>query len=533
MPGRGPDRAAARSRSTATTRPTSRCSWPSRPAGRRARSPRLVAARLRERRRHRRGRRRRPGLPQHHGSTRPRRASSPARSSTAGDGVRHATTPLAGQTVNLEFVSANPTGPVHLGDVRWAAVGDALARLLEATGAEVDARVLLQRRRRADRPVRPVAARRGAGRADARGRLRRRVHRRDRRRRSSRSDPGVLDLDDDDGAGGVPARRASTLMFDGDPAVARRLRRRVRRLVLREGPARQGRARRGARAGCASRATSSSRTARSGCARPTSATTRTGCWSRATASRTYFAADCAYYLDKRERGFDRCVYMLGADHHGYVGRLQGAGRVLRRRPRREPRGPDRAAGQPVPGRRAGADEQAGRHHGHARGPGRRDRRRRRPLRAGPLLQRTRTIDLDLDLWARHTNDNPVFYVQYAHARVASLLRNAAELGIDKRRRCDPELLDARARGRPARRPRRVPAGRRDRGRAARAAPGRALPRGAGRHLPPVLRRLPGAAARRRGGRPTCTGPGSGWSRRPGSCSPTASRLLGVTAPERM
>ena len=70
------------------------------------------------------------------------------------------------------------------------------------------------------------------------------------------------------------------------------------------------------------RATSSSPTARSGCAPPTSATTRTGSSRTRKGGWTYFAADCAYYLDKRERGFDKLVLMLGADHHGYVGRMQ-------------------------------------------------------------------------------------------------------------------------------------------------------------------------------------------------------------------
>ena len=92
----------------------------------------------------------------------------------------------AGHRFNLEFVSANPTGPLHLGHVRWAAVGDALARILQLTGAEVTPRVLLQRRRRADRPLRRLAARGRDGQADSRGRVRRRVHRRDRRPPSSR-----------------------------------------------------------------------------------------------------------------------------------------------------------------------------------------------------------------------------------------------------------------------------------------------------------------------------------------------------------
>ena len=70
------------------------------------------------------------------GSTPPPPGSSPARSSPPA-GSTAAATALAGQKINLEFVSANPTGPVHIGGVRWAAVGDALARLLRATGAEV------------------------------------------------------------------------------------------------------------------------------------------------------------------------------------------------------------------------------------------------------------------------------------------------------------------------------------------------------------------------------------------------------------
>ena len=165
-------------------------------------------------------------------------------------------------------------------------------------------------------------------------------------------------------------------------------------------------------------------------------------------------------------------------------------------------------------KRAGTD-------GHPRGPRRGDRRRRRPLRAGPLLDRLAASTSTSTCGPSATNDNPVFYVQYAHARVvepAAQRRRAraSTEGDASTRSCsthdrEGDLLGALGE---------FPRGRGDRGRAARAAPGRPLPRGAGRHLPPVLRRLPGAAARRRGGRPTCTGRGSGWSRRPGSCSPT-------------
>ena len=112
------------------------------------------------------------------------------------------------------------------------------------------------------------------------------------------------------------------------------------------------------------------------------------------------------------------------------------------------------------------------------------------------------IDLDLDLWSRQTNDNPVFYVQYAHARIASVLRNAADLGLALGEAGDVDVaLLAHERESDLLRaigefPRVLTGG----GRAARAAPGGPVPGGAGRHLPPVLRLLPGAAARRRGGR---------------------------------
>ena len=111
------------------------------------------------------------------------------------------------------------------------------------------------------------------------------------------------------------------------------------------------------------------------------------------------------------------------------------------------------------------------------------------------------IDIDLDLWARRTSDNPVFYVQYAATRAASILRNAADLGLYGRPRRRHQPAHPPAGERAAAGPRRVPVGRRHGRRAARAAPGRALPRGEGRQVrAAVLGRLPGAAQGRRRGR---------------------------------
>jgi arginyl-tRNA synthetase len=150
----------------------------------------------------------------------------------------------------------------------------------------------------------------------------------------------------------------------------------------------------------------------------------------------YISGDLAYYLDKRERGFDRCVILLGADHHGYVGRLMAMCAAFGDVPGKNL---ELLIGQMVNLVRDGQPL-------------------RMSKRAGTTLMLTdlvdavgvdaaryalvrysmdATIDIDLDLWARQTSDNPVFYVQYAHARLASIQRNAADLGLV----VDPDTAD--------------------------------------------------------------------------------------------
>jgi arginyl-tRNA synthetase len=157
---------------------------------------------------------------------------------------------------------------------------------------------------------------------------------------------------------------------------------------------------------------------------------------------TYFAADVAYYLDKRERGFDRCIYLLGADHHGYVGRLRAAAACLGDDPDQTL---EILIGQMVNVLREGVPVRMSKRAGtvvllddlvEAIGVD----------AARYALARYATdspIDLDLDVWAAHTNDNPVYYVQYGHARLASILRHAADLGVSRGEPADfhPELLD--------------------------------------------------------------------------------------------
>jgi arginyl-tRNA synthetase len=143
---------------------------------------------------------------------------------------------------------------------------------------------------------------------------------------------------------------------------------------------------------------------------------------------TYFASDAAYYLDKRGRGFDKCVYMLGADHHGYVGRLRAIVACAGDDPDRTL---EVMIGQLVKLVRDGEEL-------------------RLSKRAGTIVTLDDFVELvgvdagrySLARWSadtpltldiaeitRRSNDNPVYYVQYAHARTCNAKRNAAEVGI--------------------------------------------------------------------------------------------------------
>ena len=246
----------------------------------------------------------------------------------------------------------------------------------------------------------------------------------------------------------------------------------------------------------------------------------------------YIAGDLAYFLDKRSRGFDLCIYMLGADHHGYISRLKAAAGALGD----DPDVVEVLIGQMVNLVRDGV-------------PLRMSKRAGTVITLDDLIDALgvdaaryalirysvdTTLDLDLDLWTRQTNDNPVFYVQYAHARLASLARNAADLGITLRRRattrpCWTPPRESELIAQLAAYPDILAHGRRSAG----TAPGRPLPGGPGVRVPQVLRLGPGAADGRRTDPPTRPSPGSGCARPPGRCWPTALPCSASTAPERM
>ena len=217
---------------------------------------------------------------------------------------------------------------------------------------------------------------------------------------------------------------------------------------------------------------------------------------RGTGAPTYFAKDVAYLRDKFARGFDRLVYVWGADHHGDVVRVRGAAQALGY----DPDAMEFVLYQFVSLYRAGEAVKMSKRAG--------DLITLDELldEVGPdaarytLLARSSDspIDFDIEVVTRQTMDNPVYYVQYAHARIASLLRVAEERGVHLPpwHAGGPERPDRAGRARPAARALGVPRDRRGGGGRPDAAPPRPLHRVGGRRVPPLLQRVPGH--RRRG-----------------------------------
>ncbi|MGY1689883.1 arginine--tRNA ligase [Geodermatophilus sp. SYSU D01105] len=343
---------------------------------------------------------------------------------TAGEGYGRTGT-LAGQRLNLEFVSANPTGPVHIGGSRWAAVGDAIGRLLEASGADVtreyyinDAGAQIDRFARSlqaaakGEPV-PQDGYGGTYIADIAAQV-------------QAVEPDVLGRDDAEQVQ-VFRERGVALMLDE-----------IRRSMEDFGVAFDVWFSEESLYGSGAVEKALARLREQGHVYEADGAV----WLRTTdfgddkdrvlvkadGETTYFASDCAYYLDKRARGFDRVVIMLGADHSGYVGRYKALVAAAGDDPDTHL---EILIGQLVNLLRGGEPVRMSKRAGtivllsdlvDAIGV---DAARYALARASVDQQ----IDIDVDLWSRQTNDNPVFYVQYAHARISSVLRNAADLGL--------------------------------------------------------------------------------------------------------
>jgi arginyl-tRNA synthetase len=345
---------------------------------------------------------------------------------------------LNDKKVNLEFISANPTGPLHLGHTRWAAVGDALGRVLSAAGAQVSREFYINDRGNqmdlfgaSIRAValgqeRPADGYHGEYIADLANEI-------------VKSNPEFLALSEEDG---INAFRdvgyklqlkqqqgvldnfgthfdtwfSEKSLYENDffDHSLQRLKSQGHVFEL-DGAV----------------------------------------WLRTTdfgddkdrvmiksdGSFAYFASDTAYYVSKRERGFNLCIYMLGADHHGYVGRIKAIAACAGDDPKTNI---EVLIGQMVKIMEGGQELKLSK-------------------RAGTIITLEELVEkvgvdaarytliryptdtpmvMDVDLLRKNTNENPVYYVQYAHARICAVLRNAKDLGIEYGvNQFKPELLD--------------------------------------------------------------------------------------------
>ncbi|MHB8275834.1 MAG: arginine--tRNA ligase [Dermatophilaceae bacterium] len=342
----------------------------------------------------------------------------------------------AGHVINLEFVSANPTGPIHLGSTRWAAVGDSLARIFELSGAEVTREYYFNDHgAQIDRFASSLFA-------------------------AAKDDPapedGYAGAYINDIASAVMAREPGILDLPGLEALER-----FRTLgvdlmfteikaslhdfgvefdvYFHENDLHES--------GAVDRAIA--RLNELGVMYEKSG----AMWLRSTdygddkdrvviksdGQPAYISGDLAYYLNKRERGFDRVFIMLGADHHGYVSRMMAMCAAFGDTPHENL---EILIGQMVNLIKDGHPVRMSKRAGtvvvledlvEAVGVD----------AARYALTRSSTdsmIDIDLDLLSKHTNENPVFYVQYAHARTCNVTRLAGEDGVHLADGFDPSLL---------------------------------------------------------------------------------------------
>jgi arginyl-tRNA synthetase len=343
---------------------------------------------------------------------------------------------MSGERVNLEFVSANPTGPIHMGGTRWAAVGDALGRIFTACGAEVTREYYFNDHgAQIDKYAQSLLA-------------------------AARGEPTP-----DDGYGGEYIAQIAAQIVEQHPDAAGLPESEAREVFRREGVELMFTEIKNSlhefgvdfdlyfhedslhQTGAVEYAVGRLRELGHIYDKDGALWLRSTQFGddkdrpviRSNGRPAYISGDLAYYLNKRERGFDRIVIMLGADHHGYVGRMMAMCRAFGDEPGRNL---EILIGQMVNLVRDGKPVKMSKRAGtiitledlvEAIGV---DAARYALARYSP----DSTIDLDLDLWARQTNDNPVFYVQYAHARLSSIMRNADELGVE-RGELKPELLD--------------------------------------------------------------------------------------------
>ena len=331
---------------------------------------------------------------------------------------------LDGRKVNLEFVSANPTGPIHIGGTRWAAVGDALGRLLSTQGAEVVREYYFNDHgAQIDRFTNSlIAAAKGeptpedgyAG-----------TYIGDIAAQVLAKDPDALSLPDAEMRETFRAIGVN-LMFDHIKESLHEFGTDFDVYTHEDSMHTSGRV---------EQAIAKLRDTGSIYEKDGAVWLRTTDFGddkdrvviKSDGQPAYIAGDLAYFLDKRQRGFDLCIYMLGADHHGYIARLKAAAAALGD----DPDTVEVLIGQMVNLVRDGQPVRMSKRAGtvitlddlvEAIGV---DAARYALIRSSVDTP----IDIDLELWSSASNENPVYYVQYAHARLSALARNAADLGV--------------------------------------------------------------------------------------------------------
>ncbi|WP_394359556.1 arginine--tRNA ligase [Amycolatopsis sp. SB7-3] len=348
---------------------------------------------------------------------------------------------LAGVKINLEFVSANPTGPIHLGGTRWAAVGDALGRVLSAQGGLVTREYYFNDHgAQIDRFVRSLIAAAKGEPAPEDGYAGGYIN--DIAAEVIRQEPSALSLPDDE--------RAETFRRVGIELMFSEIKQSLHDfgtdfdVYFHENSLHES----GAVAASVQQLKDSG-----------NLYFEDGAWwlkskehgddkdrvvIKKDGNPAYIAGDLAYFQDKRKRGFDLCIYMLGADHHGYIARLKAAAAAF---------GDDPAVVEVLIGQMVNLVSEGK--------PVRMSKRAGTVITMEDLVGTVgvdaaryelirysvdSTLDIDLDLLRKHSNDNPVYYVQYAHARLASLQRNAADLGLKSDGAVDFGLLTLPAEG---------------------------------------------------------------------------------------
>ena len=331
---------------------------------------------------------------------------------------------LAGKNFNVEFISANPTGPLHLGHTRWAAVGDVLARILGAAGANVTREFYINdrgvqmdlfgesvRAAALGNPI-PEDGYQGDYISDIAKHL-------------IDQDAGILELPEAEQK--IQFReRAYEWQLADQKRVLETFNTHFdiwfsERSLHESGAVEHG----------------LDELKKKGHVYEADGAT----WLRTTdfgddkdrvllkadGAYTYFTSDTAYYINKRERGYDVCIYLLGADHHGYVGRLKAVAQCNNDNPDMV----EVLIGQLVKIMKNGEEVKLSK-------------------RAGTIITLEDIVEevgvdaarytllryptdspmvMDVEVLKSRTNDNPVYYVQYAHARIAALLRNAEELDL--------------------------------------------------------------------------------------------------------